>query len=212
MNKDIYILGVGHNTPVYIELAEMLGYNVVGLYHYEDSRVGELVYNIPIIGSNEQLFAEKDLSERNFALSMGNNALRVTLAMEIRKRGGIIPTLIHPTASVSKYAKIAEGVVVHANSVVQADVEIMQDSVISFNVGVTHNSIIEKGCYIAGQTIVGAYVHIEENVFVGMGSVIVSSKVPVIGQNAIIGAGSVVLKPVKANTIVVGNPATELKK
>lgn len=212
INKDIFILGVGHNTPIYIDLAELLDYHIIGLYHYEIGKTGNFLYDHPIIGANEDLFAEKDLSGKNFALSMGNNAIRVKLAKEIRKRGGIIPTLIHPTAVVSKYAKISDGVVVHANSVVQADVEIMQDSVISFNVGITHNSTIEKGCYIAGQTIIGAYVHIKENVFIGMGSVIVSNKVPIIGQNAIIGAGSVVVKSVKENTIVMGNPAVELKK
>ena len=33
--KDIYILGVGCNTVVYIDLVESCGYRVVGLYHYE---------------------------------------------------------------------------------------------------------------------------------------------------------------------------------
>ena len=31
--KDIYILGVGCNTVVYIDLVESCGYRVVGLYH-----------------------------------------------------------------------------------------------------------------------------------------------------------------------------------
>lgn len=28
MNKEIYILGVGHNTPVYIDLVESCGYTI----------------------------------------------------------------------------------------------------------------------------------------------------------------------------------------
>ena len=34
--KKIYILGIGHNTPVYIELAENCGYQIEGLFHYND--------------------------------------------------------------------------------------------------------------------------------------------------------------------------------
>ena len=42
MNREIYVLGVGHNTSVYLELVETCGYTIKGLYHYNDERVGEL--------------------------------------------------------------------------------------------------------------------------------------------------------------------------
>lgn len=51
---------------------------------------------------------------------------------------------------------------------------------------------------------------IENNVSIGANSTILPSIR--IGENAIIGAGSVVTKDVKANSIVCGNPAKELKK
>ena len=55
--KDIYILGVGCNTVVYIDLVESCGYRVVGLYHYEEGRTGEIYFGHKIIGSNEELFS-----------------------------------------------------------------------------------------------------------------------------------------------------------
>ena len=42
MNKEIYILGVGHNTPVYIDLVESCGYTIKGLYHYNEELTGKL--------------------------------------------------------------------------------------------------------------------------------------------------------------------------
>lgn len=42
MNKEIYILGVGHNTSVYIDLAEACGYEIKGLYHYNGDRTGDI--------------------------------------------------------------------------------------------------------------------------------------------------------------------------
>lgn len=209
---DIYILGVGHNTPVLMELAELCGYNVKGLYHFEKGRTGQRVHGVEIIGTNDDLFLEESLLDKSFALSMGDNKLRCSIGDLIRSKGGFIPTLIHPTASISKYSKIEDGVIIQANSTVQPDVIIKSDSVISFNVGVSHNVLIEKGCYIACQTIVGAYTHIKDFAFVGMGVTTVSGKVPYIGSSSIIGAGSVVVSAIEENWIVKGNPAKKIDK
>ena len=43
MNKEIYILGVGHNTPVYIDLVESCGYTIKGLYHYNEELTGKWI-------------------------------------------------------------------------------------------------------------------------------------------------------------------------
>ena len=56
MNREIYVLGVGHNTSVYLELVETCGYTIKGLYHYNDERVGELDHGYPILGSFNDLF------------------------------------------------------------------------------------------------------------------------------------------------------------
>lgn len=53
---------------------------------------------------------------------------------------------------------------------------------------------------------------IGNNVFVGMGSLLLSGKSGItIGQNAIIGAGSVVTKSLPANAVVAGAPAKVLR-
>ncbi len=53
-------------------------------------------------------------------------------------------------------------------------------------------------------------VHICKNVWIGAGATILSGIT--IGENAIVGAGSVVTKDVEANTVVVGNPAKVIKR
>lgn len=211
-NKDIYILGVGHNTIVYIDLVEVCGYNVAGLYHYNNERTGELIHNHKIIDSNINLLKQESLDGLYFAISVGDNKIRIELANEIRKRGGIVPTLIHPSAIVSKYSKIEQSVVIHANSVVQADALIQQDSVVSYNVSVTHNSKIGKSCYLAFNSSIGAYVEIKDFVLVGQSAAIVSGKLNYIGHNSIIGAGSVVISDVEPYSVVAGNPAKLIKK
>ena len=86
-NKQIYALGVGHNTPVFIDLAEQSGYEVVGLYHYNNERTGETDHGYKIIGSFEDLFSAEDLSNKNFMLTMGDNDLRCDLIKKIIDKG-----------------------------------------------------------------------------------------------------------------------------
>lgn len=212
MNKDIYILGVGRNTEVYIDLVEACGYNPAGLYHYNDERTGQNIHGIPVLDSNTNLFKKHTLAGMQFAISVGDNKIRAELANTIREMGGVFPTLIHPTAVVSKYATIAQGVVINSCSVVQAGVSIDVDTVVNSNATVVHTSKIGKACYITDGAVVGAYVTIKDKVLVGLNSVIISSKVDVIGENSIIGAGAVVTKSVEAYTVVAGNPAMVTKK
>jgi len=207
LKEDIYILGVGHNTIVYIELLETCGYNIAGLLHFDESRIGEKIFNYPIIGSHSTLFQYENLEGKNFILSMGDNKIRADLAEKIRNRGGKIPTIVHPSAVVSKYSEIDEGVVIHANSVIQPDTSIGKDTVISYNVSVSHTSSIGRYCYLAFGSCIGAYVNIGNFVLVGQAASIVSGKVHYIGNNSIIGAGSVVIKNVEENQVVAGNPA-----
>lgn len=53
-------------------------------------------------------------------------------------------------------------------------------------------------------------VHICRNVWIGAGSTILRGVT--IGENSVVGAGSVVTKDVEPNTIVAGNPAKVIKR
>ena len=86
-NNELYLLGVGHATPLFIELAESCGYEVAGLYHYNVDRTGEIDHGIRILGSFEQLLAS-DLSRKQFCLTMGDMSIKHTVSEHIINRGG----------------------------------------------------------------------------------------------------------------------------
>lgn len=211
-NKEIFILGVGHNTIVYIDLVETCGYKVGGLYHFNDERTGEYIHGYPVIDSNINLFKKESLQGLNFAISVGNNKIRSELANQIREKGGNVPTLIHPTAVVSRFSKISQGVVAHVYSVIQADAVVGQDTVISYNASVSHTSTIGQSCYLACNSNIGAYIDIQDNVLVGQSAAVVSGKLTYIGHNSVIGAGSIVIQDVEPFSVVAGNPAKLIKK
>ncbi len=210
--KKIYALGVGHNTPVFIDLALDCGYEIVGLYHYNGDRTGEVDHGYKILGSFDDLFSRKSLQGQNFLLTMGDSKIRTELSKKIIDRGGFVPTLIHPTSIISRFAKISDvGVYISAFSFVQADSSVGDNTVVLSHVNISHTTHIGKGCFLAGGSIIGAYTNMEDDVFIGQGALSISGKVATIGHGAYVGARSLLTKNVPPNTVVAGIPAKVIK-
>ena len=209
--KQIYALGVGHNTPVCIDLALSLGYEIVGLYHYTEGRTGEKDHGYKILGTFDDLFQE-DLHGKNFLLTMGDGRIRAELQQRILAAGGEVPTLIHPSAVISHFAKIhPQGVYISPFTYVQADSEIETGSVLLSHVNISHNTHIGQYCFVAGGSHIGAYTDMKDYVFVGQGVLSISDKVKTIGEGAYIGAGSLLTHDVPAGVKVMGRPAKPIE-
>ena len=211
--KQVYVLGVGHNTPVLMDLALSCGCEILGLYHYNDLRTGEMVHGYPILGSFEDMFERDGIQGKSFILSMGDNNIRSELSRRIREGGGLLPSLIHPSSVISKFATISkEAVYIFPFTFVQSDSTVGSNTILLSHVNISHNTNVGENCFIAGGCMVGAYVSIGDNVFIGQHSTIVSDKVSLIGNNSFVGAGSLVLSDVRPGTLVYGAPAKEIKR
>ena len=207
MIKEIYALGVGHNTPVMIDLAESCGFEIKGLYHYNKGRTGEYDHGFKILGSFEDLFNEISLKGKCFLLTMGDNLIRADLARKIMDKEGQLPTLIHPSAVVSRFSNISSiGVCILPFTCVEAGSSIGDNSILLSHVDISHNTNVGKNCFIASGTIVGAYTNVEDFVFLGLGSLSISGKVHKIGTHAYIGARTLITKNVPEYTLFYGNP------
>lgn len=209
----LFVLGVGHNTPVLLDLALACGYSINGLYHYNSDRTGETDHGYKILGSFDDLFNNESLTGNSFLLTMGDNRIRTEVSNRIISLGGVVPSLIHPLAVVSRFATISEiGVYISPFTYVQADSSIGNNTVLLSHVNVSHTCHIGNSCFISGGATIGAYTEMEDFVFVGQGALSISAKVKRIGHHAFIGARSLLTNDIPPCVIVAGSPARILRE
>lgn len=207
MDKQIYVLGIGHSTPVFIDLALDCGYQIAAMYHYNNKRTDETDYGYKIIGSFDDLF-QQDIRQKKFLLTMGDIQIRKEISRRLLEKGGVIPTIIHPTAIISHFAQIsAHGVLINALSHIQANTIIEDNVTILSEVIVSHNNVIGANSFLSGKSFVGAYTHVGKEVFWGQGALSISGKVSHVGDGAYIGAASLLTKEVPEKAVVCGQPA-----
>lgn len=212
-NKTIYALGVGHNTPVFIDIAESCGYEIIGLFHYNDTRNGEIDHGFKILGSFDDLFSNEDLEGKNFLLTMGDMKIRAELMKRIISLGGNVPTLIHPKAEISRFATISPiGVYISAFTHVQADTSINCGTVALSGVNISHTNKVGRHCFFAGKSTLGAYTEMEDYVFMGQDALSISDKVKTIGSHSYIGARALITHDVAPYSTMVGIPAKPYHK
>ena len=210
--REIYALGVGHSTPLFIEIAEAAGWHVVGLYHYNDERTGETDHGFKILGSFDDLFSH-NIKGKNYLLTMGDMQIRKEIAEHLDGLGGVIPTIIHPNSSISRFVSISnQGVIIGNGVELQNDVVVNEGTVIRSGALVCHNTTLGSNVFVGPKALVGAFLTIDDFAFIGQGSILVSRKATRIGNNTLIGAGSLVTKPIKDNVVAVGNPARVIKQ
>lgn len=209
MDKTISILGSGTYGEVILELAVQLGYKVRYFYDDDLTKIGEKCGNIVVKDTISNLLS-LELRDQQYVIAIGNNLIRSRIAKKLKEKGAFLITLIHPRAELCTSSKIGEGCIIHANSFVWSKCVIDSFSIISPGVVIAHHTKIGECSFVSAGSNVGAGIEVNELSFIGIGSTLMTG-VKTIGRNSYIGAGSVIIKDVPDNAVVVGNPGRIIK-
>lgn len=137
--------------------------------------------------------------------AIGDAEILAGLCPVLVDKGAVFTTVVHPTALLADTCDIGKGVIVGPYAIISTDAKIADFSVVNSYVSVGHDVSVGKGCVISGFSDLMGFSALEEGVFLGSGARLLPSVR--VAANARVGAGSIVLKNVKANTTVFGNPA-----
>jgi sugar O-acyltransferase (sialic acid O-acetyltransferase NeuD family) len=114
-------------------------------------------------------------------------------------------TLVHRTAYVSPMATLSPGVFIGANSVVAAGTTLEEHVFVNRGATIGHDNIVGAFSRIQPGAALGGLSQIGKGVTIGIGARTVERLH--IGDDAVVAAGSVVVRDVASRTLVAGSPA-----
>lgn len=207
--KNLVIIGAGGmGRTIYSNALESRGYGssfiIKGFIDDNLNALDQYENYPPVIGSIRDYEPQKD---DVFVSSIGG-ASRKPCMEEIISRGGEFIELIHNTARIYTNAKLGKGNFVGAFSVIGNDAIVGDYNMIQSYTVIGHDAVIGSWNRIDTHvTCVGGII-IEDEVNIHTGAIINHNVTVESGSH--VGAGSFVIKKVKAGTTVFGNPARKL--
>ena len=145
--------------------------------------------------------------ESKLHIAIGNCKIRQAI---VEKLGDLnYFNVIHNMAVVSSSAKVGIGSFIAAGVIVAPDAKVGDHCLINHSAVVDHDCVVGNFSHIAPQVSLGGGVKIGRGVLIGSGAVVLPGVT--VADYSIVGAGSVVIKDVKENSVVVGAPARDIR-
>ncbi|UQB43353.1 acetyltransferase [Thiomicrospira microaerophila] len=203
--KRLAILGASGHGKVVADIAELNGWDVV---FFDDAfpRVSHLAH-WSVMGNTQDLLADLQRFDGCF-VAIGNNRIRLDKQQMLAEKGATFPVLIHPSAVVSRYAKVEAGCVVMAGAVVNPFALVQQACIINTSATIDHDCVLAEGLHISPGAHLAGAVSVGTCSWVGIGASV--KQCVKIGAHVVVGAGAAVVKDVSDGLTVVGVPAKPL--
>lgn len=148
---------------------------------------------------------------KSFCVAVGHNWHRATISARIARdiAEAEFPVVIHPHVSVSESCSIGAGTVIMAGAVIGINCSIGSGCIINTSCSVNHDCNLGEYSSIGPGTHLGGSVSIGARTAIGIGSTI-RHKIA-IGEDALIGAGAVVVTDVPDRVVAYGVPARVIR-
>lgn len=209
MKKPLILVGGGGHCKSVIEAAVEAGYKIAGILEIP-SLLGTAVLDYKVTGTDDDI--AKLAADHDFVITVGSISdcsLRHILADRIENAGGCLATVIAPTATVSRYASVAQGCVVLHHATINAGASIGRNCIINTGAIIEHECSIGDFTHVSTAAVVNGDCHIGKNCLIGSNSVVINCTSII--DNTVIGAGAVVVSSITHPGTYVGNPAKEIK-
>ena len=205
--KRLAILGASGHGRVVAEIALSAGWHVVEFYD-DDFPAKTSLDNYSIKGGLHSLLRMFDEYD-GFHVAIGDNRTRLNILNKLLDLDLPCPKIIAPTAVISSTAKLGSGISIMPNVVVNAKTILGDGVILNTSCSVDHDCKVAAGVHICPGAHLAGGVSIGICSLVGIGSNIIQGKV--IGNDAIIGAGSAVISNIPNNATAVGVPSKIIK-
>ena len=203
----IVIMGAGGHATSVAETAAAAGYEIVAFVGRPDN--GHTRFGVPVVplvpdghvaSGGVLTVAEGDNWAREAAVSQ--------LGLDVSS--AVFPALVHPSASVSRFASLGVGTVILQGGVVGAAAEIGAFCIVNTGASVDHDGLLADYASIGPGAVLGGTVHIGCRSAIGIGAVVKQGLT--VGSDTVLGAGSYAHTDIPANCVAFGSPAAFVRK
>lgn len=200
--QSIVIVGTGGHAVSVAETAEAAGY-VLRSFINSNGR-NRMLFGIPV----EASIPESYISEGgNVVVAIGENSVREKEWHRIARAVPIeqLPALVHPSASISKYAFLGAGSVVLQGAVVGSGARIGTGCLLNSGSVLEHECEMANFSSLAPGVLTGGRVQIGRRSALSIGVVVKHGLK--IGDDTVVGAASYVHVDIPSNVVAYGSPA-----
>lgn len=206
--KEIILVAAGGHGRSVLDALLTAGNSVFGIID-PGLKVSQDIFGVPVLGGDE-IFDKISANDYLLANGFGANpsVVRRTEAYSnlLRKTFRFV-AVAHPSATISRESKLADGSQVMAGVIIQSRVHIGCNSVVNTGAILDHDVVIGEHAFIAPGAVLCGGVIIGCGAFIGAGAIL--SPGIKVGEGAIVGAGSVVRCNVLDGEFYAGVPATK---
>lgn len=205
--KRLAILGASGHGKVVADTAECCGWPIVEFF--DDAWPARQSNGSWAVTGDSAVLLARLLEFDSVVVAIGNNAMRQAKLIALQAANAHLATLIHPSATVSRYAVMGEGSVVFAGAVVNADARIGLGAILNSGCRVDHDCVLGDAVHISPGACLAGGVRVGEQSWIGIGACV--RQMIQIGQRVMVGAGSVVVSNVPNDVTVAGVPAKRIR-
>jgi sugar O-acyltransferase (sialic acid O-acetyltransferase NeuD family) len=205
--KRVLVWGAGGHGKVTVD-ALMAGgeWDVVGILDEDKKKRGSDVLGVKVFALEGGVTgAAKRLDCGSVAIAIGDNYERFEKFQQVRRAGLRAVNVLHPSAHVSRFVKMGEGVTILAGATINPGTTIEDNVCVNTSASVDHDNYLERSCHIFPNATLTGGVRIKEFAYVGSGAVIAPNLT--VEKYSCVGAGAVVLANVAEGAVVFGVPA-----
>jgi len=212
--QKIAILGAGGHAREVLDIfmarnAVSPEYDILGFIDENPDHWDMVLNGYPVLGGFDW-FGAQDKSKLQVICGVGNPVVRHKLVQKAVALGLHFCNIIHPTALLTPFVELGEGVVITAGCILTNRIRAGNHVHVNLGCTISHDCVIEDFCTLAPGVHIAGNVHIKAGYDIGTGAVVIQGIT--IGEWAIVGAGAVVTKDIPPHTTSVGVPARVIEE
>jgi sugar O-acyltransferase (sialic acid O-acetyltransferase NeuD family) len=208
----LLVIGTGGHANSLIDVIECLKcFEIKGVIAKEHEGKG-YSNGYPIIGEDKDFEHFQNLG---FSFAIGVGQIKSYLARKgifdhLLTLNASLPNIVSPYARISPKAQLEIGISILHDVVISSNVSIGSNCIINTKVLIEHDATVGANTHVSTGAILNGNVKVGENCFIGSGVVIANGVS--ICNDVTIGAGAVVIRDIEIAGIYVGNPLRYINK